>query len=142
MLDKNHALTAVLFDFTGIMVILGIIFMLFRGMGRKSDQVPGLPKQDFVALGLIGGIVLLGFILEGMRIAMTGAPANARYAFIGYGISTLFSDPAGLTGIYGIFWYGHAIFSGAFIAYIPFSRLLHIILSPVVLAARAASGHE
>jgi hypothetical protein len=31
--------------------------------------------------------------------------------------------------------------TGAFIAYIPFSRLAHIIIAPVVLALNAAGKH-
>jgi nitrate reductase gamma subunit len=38
-------------------------------------------------------------------------------------------------------WYIHAILTGAFIAYLPFSRLMHIIIAPVVLAINAASDH-
>jgi len=81
-----------------------------------------------LALGLIAGIVVIGFILEGIRIAMTGWPGNAEYAVIGFGISRLFSDPTGLTG--------------AFFAYLPFSRLFHIIMAPVVLAMNAISEQD
>jgi nitrate reductase gamma subunit len=35
----------------------------------------------------------------------------------------------------------HAALTGAFIVYLPFSRLLHIILSPVVLALNAGTSH-
>jgi len=91
---------------------------------------------------LIAGIVVVGFILEGIRIAMTGWPGNAAYAVIGFGISKLFSDPTGLTGVYGYIWYVHAISTGAFVAYLPFSRLFHIIMAPVVLAINAISEQD
>ncbi|GAF79052.1 unnamed protein product, partial [marine sediment metagenome] len=76
------------------------------------------------------------------RIAMTGRPENAAYAFIGFGIGRLFSDPSGLIDVYGYIWYIHAILTGAFIAYLPFSRLSHIIVAPMVLAANAMFRHE
>ena len=85
---------------------------------------------------------MLGFVLEGMRIAMTGATGSAAYAFVGFGLSTLFSHPEALSDVYGYGWYVHAALTGAFIVYLPFSRLLHIILSPVVLALNAATTHE
>ena len=143
MLDKNHPITAFLFDLTGIMVISGVILALLRGLRNRSGQIATLPRQDGVALGLIAGIVVIGFILEGIRIAMTGWPGNAEYAVIGFAISRLFSDPTGLTGVYGYIWYVHAILTGAFFAYLPFSRLLHIIMAPVVLGMNAISeqGH-
>jgi nitrate reductase gamma subunit len=124
------------------MVVSGVILAFVRGWRKKSGQIATLPRQDGVALGLIAGIVVIGFILEGMRIAMTGRPSGSTYAFVGYWISTLFLDPPALTGIYGYIWYLHAILTGAFIAYIPFSRLLHIILAPVVLAMNSIDKHE
>jgi len=142
MLDKNHPTTAFLFDVTGIVVILGVILAFIRGWLRRPSQLPGLPRQDRVALGLIAGIIMVGFILEGMRISMTGSPDGAEYAFLGYGISMLFSGPRGLPEVYGYLWYVHAILTGAFVAYLPFSRLLHIILAPVVLAVNAVYEYE
>jgi nitrate reductase gamma subunit len=142
MLDRNNPATALLFDLTGIMVIVGVILASIRGGLKQSSQVPGLPRQDRLALSLIAGIVVVGFILEGIRIAMTGWPGNAEYAFIGFGISRLFSDPTGLTGVYGYIWYAHAILTGAFFAYLPFSRLFHIIMAPVALAMNAISEQD
>jgi len=142
MLDKNQPTTAFLFDVTGIVVILGVVLAFIRGRLRRPSQLPGLPGQDRVALGLIAGIIMVGFILEGMRISMTGSPDGAGYAFLGYGLSMLFSDPRGLTEVYGYLWYIHAILTGAFVAYLPFSRLLHIILAPVVLAVNAVYEYE
>jgi nitrate reductase gamma subunit len=87
----------------------------------------------------MGGIIIFGFILEGMRIAMTGTPQGSQYAFLGYIISRLFTG-ADLTGVYGYMWYLHAILTGAFVAYLPFSRMFHMIMAPVVLAMNAASS--
>jgi nitrate reductase gamma subunit len=141
MLNKNDPVTAFLFDFTGVMVILGVLLAFFRGYLFRKEAVKGLPKQDRLALCLISGIVLFGFVLEGMRIAMTGAPGSASYAFIGYEISKLFFIPSGLTEAYGYIWYIHAILTGAMVAYIPFSRLLHIIIAPVVLSMNEVIAH-
>lgn len=141
MLDKNHAATAFLFDLSGILILAGIVLAFVRG-ARQSDRPAGLPHQDRFALALIGGMVLIGFILEGLRIAMTGSPQDAAYAFVGYGISSLFNDFTGLNQVYGYVWYTHAITAGAFIAYLPFSRLSHIIMAPFVLAMRAVAESE
>jgi len=141
MVNKNNPVTAFLFDLTGIMIALGILFAFLRGTMAREDQLPGLPEQDRWALSLIGGIVFVGFILEGMRIAMTGDPVNSGYALVGYGISRLFFGMTGMTDTYGYVWYFHAILTGVFFAYLPFSRLMHIIMAPVVLAMNAVSGH-
>jgi nitrate reductase gamma subunit len=142
MLDKNYPATAFLFDVTGIMIILGVILAFIRGGLRQPSQLPGLPRQDRVALSLIAGIIVVGFILEGMRVSMTGHPHGAGYAFLGYRISMLFTETRGLTEAYGYLWYIHAILTGVFVAYLPFSRLLHIIVAPVVLAINAVYEHD
>jgi nitrate reductase gamma subunit len=77
-----------------------------------------------------------------MRIAMAGLTEGARYAFAGYGISLLFSDSSGLNDIYGYMWYVHAVLTGGFVAYLPFSRMLHIIMAPLVLAMGAVSERD
>jgi len=137
MINKNLPLTGFLFDLTGLMMLVGVVLAFIRGTVRRGARPSGLPGQDRLALGLIGGIVTAGFILEGMRIALTGYPAGSGYSFIGYGIALMFSAPRGLTEVYGFMWYIHAVLTGAFIAYIPFSRLLHIIIAPVVVAMNA-----
>jgi nitrate reductase gamma subunit len=142
MLNKNNPLTALFFDVTGIMLITGVALAFFRGQLQEKHRISGLPRQDNVALGLIFMIVLFGFILEGMRISMTGVPVNAGYSFIGYAISTVFSSPVTVSSSYGYLWYVHAILTGAFIAYVPFSRLMHVILSPIVLSMNAIQGHK
>jgi len=142
MLDRNDPLTAVLFDLTGIMVILGVVLALLRGFVKKPGTPAGVPRQDRFSLILIGSVVLAGFLVEGMRIAMMGFPRGSIYAVAGYGIGKIFSDPEKLTDVYGYVWYLHAILTGAFIAYLPFSRLLHIIVAPLVLVMRTVEEHE
>lgn len=142
LIDKNHPLTAMLFDVTGLLLASGIGFSLARGGGADKTRTRGLPGQDRWALALLGAIVVVGFVLEGVRMAMTGADGAAAYAFIGFGIGRLFSNMVGLSGLYGYIWYLHAILTGVFIAYIPFSRMMHIIMSPVVMAMNAVTGNE
>jgi len=92
MLDKSHSATAFLFDLTGIIIITGIPLACTRGVLKGSVQLRGLPGQDRLALGLVAGIVVVGFILAGTPIAMTAWRDEAEYAVAGYLISMLFSD--------------------------------------------------
>lgn len=141
MVDKNHPTTALFFDVTGMMVLTGVLLAFARGLLQDMKRAPGLPGQERLALGLIASLVAVGFVLEGMRIAMTGAPQGAEYALIGYWLSGFFTDAAGLTGLYGYVWYLHAALTGAFVAYISFGRLGHVIVGPIVLAMRGAERH-
>jgi nitrate reductase gamma subunit len=87
---------------------------------------------------LLGTIIVVGFILEAMRISMTGSPKGSEYAFMGYCISRIING-ANLTDLYGTVWYIHSIFTAAFVSYLPFSRMLHVIIAPISLAISAYS---
>jgi nitrate reductase gamma subunit len=84
---------------------------------------------------LLGLIVLVGFILESLRIAMTGWPSGSHYAFIGYSLSLLLKGVGEISHIYGYIWYIHTILTGVFVALIPFTRMIHIFTAPVTLMA-------
>jgi len=142
VLDKNDPVTAFLFDLTGIMLMLGVGLVWVRGAGTQDRRPAGLPRRDHLALALIAGIAGVGFVMEGMRIAMTGSPPGAEYAFLGHALSIGFSGISWVEDTYGYVWYLHALLTGIFIAYLPFSRLFHIITAPMVLAMNAAGGHE
>jgi len=142
LVNKDYAATAFLYDLTGAMILVGAGLALGRGWIRRKAWAQNLPEQDRLALGLIGAVVVIGFILEGMRISLNGYPEGSAFSLIGYGIGLLFESPRGLVEVYGFVWYIHAALTGAFVAYIPFSRLLHIIMAPVVLAMNACRGHE
>jgi len=141
MLNKNNPLRALFFDLTGLMIIAGVCAALLRD---REDRPPvsNLPVPGRGMTLLLGLIVLAGFILEGLRLAMTGWPDGAHYAVIGYGISLLVKGMTGISHLYGYVWYGHAILTGAFVAMIPFTRMMHMLTAPVVLMATARSKHS
>ncbi len=143
LLDKNAPLGAFLFDLTGLMLGTGLVLAWLRGRKAEQGLLPGLPRQDRLLLGLLLGITLTGFLAEGMRMALTQAPPAGHAAFIGSLLSWVFSGAAWLDRVYGYVWYLHAILTGATVLYMPFSRLMHVIVAPVVLAVKAAraSGH-
>jgi nitrate reductase gamma subunit len=139
MAHKNNPVTALLFDITGMMILVGIVLAYLRGRSADRVRLEGLPNQDKLALFLIGGIVAVGFVLEGMRIALTAAPDGACWAIFGSMLSGLFTGmDETLPSFYTYMWYLHALLTGGFLAYLPFSKLMHIIIAPVVLAMNAA----
>jgi nitrate reductase gamma subunit len=140
MVNKNNPAGALLFDVSGLLILAGIFLALARViLSREEGEPEGIPRQDWIALALIGAIVVAGFLAEGLRIAQTGWPDGSGWAFVGYLFSIVFSWAS---GAYPFVWYLHALLAGAFIAYIPFSRLSHIIMGPVVLAMKAADTDE
>ena len=143
LVDKNHPLTALAFDLTGLSVLAGAgLAMLRRLAANRSAPATGMPRPDWTALGLLFGIIVVGFSTEAVRIAMTGAPEGAGWALIGYPLSRAVVGAHWLETGYGWLWYLHAVLVAAFVAYLPFGRMFHIITAPVVLAIRASSGRH
>jgi nitrate reductase gamma subunit len=124
------------------MIIAGATAAILRSPASPSAKLPAMPRRDRLASGLLGAIVVVGFVLEGMRIALTGYPPGSAYAFVGDALSRFFFRAAGLEDIYGYVWYLHAGLTGAFVAYLPFSRMFHIVLAPVLLAVNAAERRQ
>jgi nitrate reductase gamma subunit len=124
------------------MIIIGAALAILRSASSPSSKLPAMPRHDRMMPGLLGAIVVGGFVLEGMRIAMTGYPPGSAYAFVGDALSRFFFGVAGLEDIYGYVWYIHALLTGAFVACLPFSRMFHIVLAPVLLALNATGRHK
>ncbi|KMY67732.1 hypothetical protein AAU61_07535 [Desulfocarbo indianensis] len=136
MLAKNNPATALFFDLTGLMVLVGGFLALARRLARRGHTVPGLPRPDWPALALLALVVLSGFVTEGARLSLTGH-AGPPWAFLGAALCGLFSAGPDLQEAYAYLWYAHAVCYAAFVAYLPFSRLRHIVLAPLWLAIRA-----
>jgi nitrate reductase gamma subunit len=141
MVNKNAPGTALLFDVTGLMLLVGVVLALIRGVNWDETALAGQPRQDRLALGLIFGVTLIGFVLEGMRIVMTGYPEGTFWAPVGRIFAAFFGGIGSVDVMYGYVWYIHAILWAGFLAYLPFSRLMHIIMAPIVMAMNAGNKH-
>ena len=80
--------------------------------------------------------MITGFIVEGMRILLTAIPSLQRPSLF-YWVShlSLFLGlfPIRWEFVYPYGWYVHAILTGLFMIYLPFSKMFHILVSPMVL---------
>ena len=126
-----------LLDLFGLLVLIGILLAALRRyiirperLGYKS--VPDNTADDAIALLFIAGIIVTGFIIEALRIYVTN-PSWEVWSFVGWNLSRAFAgldfDTAKL--LHKISWWTHTFIALGFIAYIPYSRLLHIITTPV-----------
>ncbi|MDR3363177.1 MAG: hypothetical protein LBO64_10140 [Desulfovibrio sp.] len=144
LLNKNSGLGGLLFDLSGLALLAGIV-LAARYWRAHPQTASGIPRRDWYALALLGGITASGFVLEGMRIAMTGMPDGAGGAFIGYVIALPLNAAVpgpSLSEAYSLVWYAHALLTGATVAYIPFSQLRHVITAPLVMFLDALRGEE
>jgi len=142
LLDKNDPLTAFVFDLGGALLVCGVLLAVGRRLRARGPRLPGLPRPDYPALILLGLAIVSGFWLEGARMAMTGA--QQPLAFVGAALAAGMAGWDDLPRLYGWFWQAHAIIWCAFVAYLPFGRMPHMIITPAVLAVNAAAnaGHD
>lgn len=139
LVNKDAPAVALAYDGLGLLVIVGAALAIVRRyITRDKQLITG--GQDTVAITLIGAIFLMGFVVEGARILTTGLQFGlAAFSFVGYLFSLVLRlIPVNWGVIYGWLWYVHAGLVAALVAYLPFSKFIHVLISPVVAAFNSA----
>ena len=142
LVDKSNPVVAFAYDFLAILVILGAVLALYRRFVVRDPQLITV-GQDTVAIALLGSIFLMGFVVEGARIVTTDLrPGLAVYSFGGHLVALLLRPiPIAWDVVYGYLWYVHAALVAGLVAYLPFSKFLHVLISPLIVALNSASKH-
>jgi nitrate reductase gamma subunit len=139
LVDKSAPGVAFVYDLLALLVVLGALLALRRRFIVRDKQLV-TTGQDTLAIALLGLIFLLGFVVEGARIVTTDLhPSLAVYSFVGY----LFSLPLRLIpmawgAVYFWLWYAHVALVAGLIAYLPFSKFFHVLISPWIAAINSA----
>jgi Fe-S oxidoreductase/nitrate reductase gamma subunit len=121
-------------DLAGLAAAVAVAAALIMRYLVKSPRLRRGLWSDALILWLFEAILVTGFVVEGLRIAGTRDPWGA-WSPVGYGIAGL-AGAAGMTdaairaGHAGVWWV-HFVLSMAFLAYIPYSKLFHLVLAPV-----------
>ncbi|MHB8908702.1 MAG: heterodisulfide reductase-related iron-sulfur binding cluster [Syntrophales bacterium] len=122
-----------LMDLFGVSVLIGVLLALYRRYIQRPDRLgyqgkPDNTPDDLIVLLLLFGIIVTGFIIEALRIRVTAPPWEV-WSFGGWYLAKTLGgiDPVQAKILHKITWWTHAIISLGFIAYIPYSRLMHII---------------
>ncbi|MCK4427796.1 MAG: 4Fe-4S dicluster domain-containing protein [candidate division Zixibacteria bacterium] len=122
-----------LLDLFGLLAIIGVLLALFRRYVLKPKRLDN-KFEDALVLILLFFILLTGFTNEGLRIAST-SPDFERWSFVGWQFSKLFSalgsSETSFKSLHLVSWWIHIILAFGFIGYISYSRLLHLISSPL-----------
>lgn len=100
----------------------------------RSSMVFG----DWLFDWLLMFLFVTGFFLEALRIDYSGFPGFERWSWMGWVIARgmlalgIGSAPAG--HIHAVLWWLHALAALSFVAYIPFSKAMHMLTSPANIA--------
>ncbi|MBT6610792.1 MAG: 4Fe-4S dicluster domain-containing protein [Deltaproteobacteria bacterium] len=117
-------------DIAGFLFLLGLGMAIWRRVVTKPNSLNS-DRSDVIALALLTFIVLTGFLLEGLRIAMTNDPW-AALSPVGYLMGPWFENveqQSGLT-LHASIWWLHTLCVMTWIALIPYTKFFHLITLP------------
>jgi Fe-S oxidoreductase len=142
-----YIVVSFLADFGGLGLIFGLIFAYWRRYIKKPDHLSSTnPKRELYMYAMLLSLVLVGFVLEGIRIELTrnvflaGGDVifsmNEKYwSPIGWifasGVHSLSLSEGMLNGLWKGLWLFHMFNTFVFIASIPFTKFSHIFFLPL-----------
>jgi Fe-S oxidoreductase len=136
---------SLLLDLMGVGFLVGLVVMGFRRWGlkpkpldysrpdRKSGEYDraGYVRDDQIFLWGLFGIGVTGFLLEGLRIVADRPPFEI-WSVVGWqianGLDFFGIAPASASGLHLWTWWIHGILALGFVAYIPFSKAMHMLV--------------
>jgi len=140
-------------DTMGFAFLLALVYMaLRRGVGRPwrlkyaraHEPESGYSRKrlvagDWVFLGLLLAILVTAYLLTGLRILSQGMPWFTLFSPFGRLTAQMFAafgmTPAAAVTAHTVTWWVHAALALSFVAYIPYSKAMHMLLDMVNLLA-------
>jgi nitrate reductase gamma subunit len=120
-----------LMDSLGLSVLIGLLLSALRRYVMRQPQLK-TEVRDNIALLFIFLIVVTGFLLEAFRIAVLPFSWKHSASFVGFALALLFRNlPLNWTTFHFYFWNFHFLLAFAFIAYVPYSKFVHIVTCPI-----------
>ncbi|NOZ06081.1 MAG: respiratory nitrate reductase subunit gamma [Chloroflexi bacterium] len=130
-------------DIAGGLLLVGLLIALARRYLFRPEHWISI-ASDAVVMNLFAGVVLMGFILEGMRLAALPWAA-AKWTPVGYATGHLLAaipgvEATSLITAYPAAYVLHAALAFLLIAYFPFSKLFHLFAAQITLFAAIDEG--
>jgi Fe-S oxidoreductase len=130
---------SLLLDIIALAAVLGVLLLLYRRLISKPDRLDNR-FDDFAVLILIFSIFASGLLMEALRLSIIGRDSQS-WAPVGQALAALIN----LTGLelsarrwLSLFTFRiHFFLVLGTIAYIPFSKLFHLISSPLNMIFRS-----
>jgi Fe-S oxidoreductase/nitrate reductase gamma subunit len=140
-------------DVMGLAVLLGLIFMATRrwivrparlnyarpDRTESENNRDGYRQDDRVLLWGLIIIIATGFVVEAVRIGMAWSDFE-KWSVVGWHLGTTFEffgmTPQVARTWHPYLWWGHALLALSFIAYLPYSKAIHMLLALASLYAR------
>jgi Fe-S oxidoreductase len=119
-------------DLFGLWVLIGVALAAWRRWSKKPRQLVYTDEASWILVAIFV-IVFTGFLVEGWRIAVTDDPWG-RWSPVGYVLAlasdAVMSDGA-MTVIHRGSWWFHLVAAFGFIAWAPYTKMAHVLTSPL-----------
>jgi Fe-S oxidoreductase/nitrate reductase gamma subunit len=115
----------------GLLVLAGLAMAAWRRYVMRPSRLDNR-ADDAVTLALLAVLIISGFLIEGARMA--AVPDQwAEWGFVGHWLSGPFAaafTPSGLVVFHRVLWWFHLALVFGLLAYLPYSKLFHLLLAP------------
>jgi len=120
----------------GVALFVGLMLGVFRRTARKSATDFPHAYDYWVLYALLAALCVQGFLVEGLRLALSPNAVDANWSFVGNLVAKLF--PSGLSeaaadNTYAGLWYFHMLTTMGFVALLPYTRAMHIVTASLNL---------
>lgn len=133
----TYIVVSFLADIAGLFVLLGLGLAYYRRYVRRPQFLSATrPNQEKFMYGMLAALVIIGFLLEGIRIFAQGMPEGEKlWSPVGYALASLmgifpFSEQV-WANVYRSLWGLHMLNTMAFVASLTHSKFFHILILPL-----------
>jgi Fe-S oxidoreductase/nitrate reductase gamma subunit len=132
-----YIIVSFLADMAGLMILAGLTIAFYRRYIRKPDYLSATnPKREVYMYSILFALVIVGYMLEGIRISATGMPIGEKFwSPVGWAVALVVNafnaSESGLATTYRALWMFHMANTMVFFATIPYSKFSHMILIPL-----------
>ena len=133
----TYIVISFLADMAGLIILLGLGLAFYRRYIKKPDYLSSTrPLSELWMYLQLFNLVVVGYIIEGLRILGTGMPIGEKtWAPIGWASAEFFqsftlSDQS-LATSYRYIWFYHMVSTMVFVASLGLSKFSHIIMAPL-----------
>lgn len=133
----TYKVVSFLADIGGLLVLLGIGLAYYRRYVVKKKFLSATkPNQEKFMYAMLIALVVIGYVLEAIRIFVTNMPEGERFwSPIGYSLAGIvgFLSPSQsfLAGTYKSLWLLHMVNTMFFVASLTHSKFFHILVLPL-----------
>jgi Fe-S oxidoreductase len=127
-------------DFAGVFILIGLALAYYRRYVVKPKHLEASkPGQELYMYLMLANLVIVGFLLEGLRLLgtneVTGAMAREQFwapfgFLVALGFQKMNLTDLSLSYLYRSLWFFHMVSTMVFIGSLGWSKFSHILLAP------------